>query len=234
MNTPDTIVIIPAAGQGKRMGVGKNKLFLSLGNETILECTLRKFLIHPRIKSIYLAIAKEDEAEIRAMTQAMGEQIRLVYGGEERQDSVWNALQVIRKESLPTWILVHDGARPLFSHELIDQILEACETCSAAVPVIPLKDTIRRRIENKSEIVDRSMLFATQTPQGFRTELLLQANDQARKDGWKVTDDASLVEHLGHDVAMIPGEETNIKITTPLDWKWGTWLAGSTKDDARF
>ena len=119
---------------------------------------------------------------------------------------------------------MHDGARPFCSIKLIDRILDAAFEHDAAIPVLPLVDTIRRVTEEKTEVVDRSKLFAVQTPQGFRTELILDASKQALEKNWVVTDDASLVENSGHEVITVEGEPQNLKITTPDDLKQANWI----------
>lgn len=220
----DTVVVIPAAGQGKRMDAGTNKLLLTLGKTTILEQTLRVFLGHSRIKHIYLVTAQSDREQIKLII-GQNRNVTLVEGGPERQDSVFNALELIRQQpELPHLVLVHDGARPMCSAELIDQIIEQSEKTGAAIPVIPLTDTIRQITKEKSKVIDRSQLFATQTPQGFRTQLLLDAASFVKKKNEQVTDDAALVEHYGYPVSTVSGESTNLKITTQTDLEQARWL----------
>jgi 2-C-methyl-D-erythritol 4-phosphate cytidylyltransferase len=225
MNSHDAVVIIPAAGQGSRMKAGQNKLFLSLGSKTILEQTLQVFLKHPRIQHIYLVIAQHDRKMLEPLLWGYESCMTIVEGGMERQDSVYNALCEIHKHPvLPSWILIHDGARPFCSSALVDEILDQCVTHCAVIPAIPLTDTIRRVTPGLSEVIDRSQLFSTQTPQGFQTDILWRATQQSRKENWKVTDDASLLEKVGKKIKIVPGEEVNIKITTPTDLKWAQWL----------
>ncbi|MEC9296751.1 MAG: 2-C-methyl-D-erythritol 4-phosphate cytidylyltransferase, partial [SAR324 cluster bacterium] len=119
---------------------------------------------------------------------------------------------------------VHDGARPFCSAELIDRILAAAIEHGAAIPVLPLVDTIRRVTKTKTEVIERSELFKVQTPQGFRTELLKDASMQALANNLIVTDDASLVEKNGGSVATVEGEPQNIKITTPADLERADWI----------
>ncbi|MGK5094155.1 2-C-methyl-D-erythritol 4-phosphate cytidylyltransferase [Deltaproteobacteria bacterium TL4] len=224
MSRKDTAVIIPAAGKGQRMDAGCNKLLLPLGAKTILERTLLVFQTHPRISHIYLVVAQQDHDVLQPLIEGQEQQITEVTGGKERQDSVYNALMVIQQQpQMPKWILVHDGARPWCSHALIDQVLKQCAQSKAVIPIVPLTDTIRQVSSDQTKVLDRSQLFATQTPQGFQTELLLQAYQQAREEQWQVTDDASLFEKMGMKVDTVPGEIFNLKITTPLDLQWSQW-----------
>lgn len=219
----DTCVIIPAAGQGKRMAADRNKLLLALGTQTILQHTLDLFLNHPRIHKIYLVIAEQDQKSIEAFT-APYKKIVLTHGGAERQDSVFNALEVIQQQSIrPKWVLVHDGARPLCPPSLITNILDQCAGHKATIPIIALTDTIRQITPKQMTVVDRSTLFATQTPQGFELDLLVQAYRQCKAKGWQVTDDASIVEKYGHSVATVEGSPQNLKITSPADLSLAEW-----------
>jgi 2-C-methyl-D-erythritol 4-phosphate cytidylyltransferase len=141
---------------------------------------------------------------------------------------VHNALlRVLQEKPVPELVLVHDGARPFCSAEVIDRILAASFEHGAGIPVIPLVDTIRRVTKEKTEVVERSELFAVQTPQGFRTELLKDASMQAVANNWTVTDDASLVEKCGGMVAIVEGESQNIKITTSADLDRADWILNS-------
>ena len=219
----DVVVIIPAAGQGKRVAAGCNKLLLPLGSQTVLQHTLNLFLQHPRISQIYLVIADRDEEELTSLF-ASDDIITLISGGAERQDSVFNALERLQQRvPFPRWILVHDGARPLCPPSLIGRILEQCAITGAAIPVMPLTDTIREITPQHTTVLDRSQLFATQTPQGFEAQLLIEAYQTARAKHWQVTDEASIVEKLGHRVSPIEGAEFNLKITTAQDLKQAEW-----------
>lgn len=217
----DAVVIIPAAGQGKRMAAGQNKLLLRLGKQTVLQHTLELFLKHPRVAKIYLVIAPQDQAKVASFFH---EKITLIFGGAERQDSVFQALVEIQKqEKLPRWILVHDGARPFCSATLIETILAQCSHTGAAIPVLPVTDTIRQITPQCTKVLERTQLFATQTPQGFEAKLLIEAYHAAQTHGWETTDDASVVEHWGHPIFTVAGEAANIKITTPHDLKQAQW-----------
>ncbi|MGY8700942.1 MAG: IspD/TarI family cytidylyltransferase, partial [bacterium] len=164
----DAVAVIVAAGQGTRMGEQHNKLLLPLGTSTILEFCIEPFLKHTGIRKIYLTVASQDR---RVFERIIPKEVILVEGGKRRQDSVHKALlRVLQEKPVPELVLVHDGARPFCSAELIGRILAASFEHGAAIPVIPLVDTIRRVTKKKTEVVERSELFAVQTPQGFRTE----------------------------------------------------------------
>ena len=225
MTDEAAVAVIVAAGQGTRMGGKHNKLLLPLGTRTILEFSLEPFLKHPRIRKIFLTVASQDR---HIFEKIIPEEVILVEGGRRRQDSVHHALlQILQEKQVPELVLIHDGARPFCSIKLIDRILDAAFEHDAAIPVLPLVDTIRRVTEEKTEVVDRSKLFAVQTPQGFRTELILDASKQALEKNWVVTDDASLVENSGHEVITVEGEPQNLKITTPDDLKQANWILNS-------
>ena len=221
----DAVAVIVAAGQGSRMGELHNKLLLPLGTSTILEFSIAPFLKHTGIQKIFLTVSSQDRC---VFERIVPKEVILVEGGKRRQDSVHNALLKILQEKLvPELVLVHDGARPFCSAELIDRILAAALEHGAGIPVIPLVDTIRRVTKKKTEVVERSELFAVQTPQGFRTELLKDASMQAVANNWTVTDDASLVEKSGGRVATVEGEPQNIKITTSADLDRADWILNS-------
>ncbi len=211
-------VVIAAAGQGKRVGAGHNKLLLELGGRTVLEHTLEVFRTHPCIRHIWLVVAPQDREAIATLTAGM--KVRLVDGGARRQDSVHCALSQLQQADPPSHVLIQDGARPFTTHGLIDCILEACFAHGAAMPGIPLADTIRRVREDATEVIDRSELLAVQTPQGFRLDWLWEASQQAQVRDWSVTDDASLLENAGRRVQCVPGEPDNRKLTTPDDFEW--------------
>ena len=218
----DAVAVIVAAGQGNRMGEKHNKLLLPLGTSTILEFSLELFLKHTGIRKIFLTVASLDRSVFETI---IPKEVVLVEGGKRRQDSVHNALlRVMQEKPVPEIVLVHDGARPFCSTELIDRILAAAIEHGAAIPVLPLVDTIRRVTKTKTEVIERSELFTVQTPQGFRTELLKDASMQALANNLIVTDDASLVEKNGGSVATVEGEPKNIKITTPADLERADWI----------
>ena len=215
--------ILPAAGQGRRMGANQNKLFLTLNDSSVLEETLRKLISHPQICHIYLVHAQEDQEFLNSLSALPD--LTLVLGGRRRQDSVAAALAQIQTDRLVEKVIVHDAARPLCSTALISRVIRALEHYQAVIPVIPLKDTIRQINGDQVRLINRQDYVATQTPQGFHLSPYWQATLQSQQEDWEVTDDASLLEKTGIPVHLIPGEEKNLKITTPLDLEFARFLS---------
>jgi 2-C-methyl-D-erythritol 4-phosphate cytidylyltransferase len=210
-------VILPAAGQGKRMGAGKNKLLLELNGIPVLIHTLRVFEQDEACSGIVLAIHPQDKREFQALLTRYNVKkvINLVPGGKERQDSIYNALNSVETDGI---ILVHDAARPFTLKEHIHRLTEMAAEAGAAILGVPAKDTMKKIIDGVVvETVERSSLWAVQTPQAFRISLLKEAYEKADKDHFLGTDDASLVERLHYPVAMVEGDYDNIKLTTPED-----------------
>ena len=226
MTNKDAVAVIVAAGQGTRMGGEHNKLLLPLGTRTILEFSIEAFLKHPGIRKIFLTVSSQDR---HIFEKIVPQEVVLVKGGKRRQDSVHNALlKIIQEQQFPELVLVHDGARPFCSAKLIDRILDAAYEHGAAIPVLPLMDTIRRVTEEKTEVVERDELFAVQTPQGFLLEQLLYASMQTTANKWTVTDDASMIENAGGRITTVEGDPLNLKITTPADLERADWILKST------
>lgn len=211
-------VIIGAAGSGKRMGAPIPKQFLKQGGKTILEQTVEKFAGCSPVRNIIVVTGQDYLDECRNLCQELAPEgmIHIIAGGKERQDSVYNAMVFLEEQGAQPEdiVLVHDGVRPYVSRDVIFAVAEEAEKSGAAITAVPPKDTIRH-IDDGT--LDRSMLCCVQTPQGFRFGLLKEAFEKAMAEGFYGTDDASLVERLGHAVAIVPGEYTNIKITTPED-----------------
>lgn len=154
--------------------------------------------------------------------------ICVVAGGAERQDSVFNGLQALPPDC--DWVLIHDGVRPFASPELLKRTWDAALTNGAAIAALPASDTIKRvRAGQVVETVSREELWLVQTPQVFRREILFEAYREAHRQGWVGTDDAFLVERLGVPVAVVTGERSNIKVTTPEDLVWGSWFLAQTR-----
>lgn len=210
-------IIIPAAGQGKRMGAGKNKLLIELKGIPVLIHTLNVFEKDEKCTGIILAIHPGDEPEFTSLLkQYQIQKVKcMVPGGKERQDSIHNALKTVRGEGI---ILVHDAARPFVKKADIHCLAEAAERTGAAIIGVPAKDTIKKVSNNKVlETIERSGLWIVQTPQAFRISLLAAAYKKAEDEDYIGTDDASLVERLGEPITMVEGDYDNIKLTTPED-----------------
>lgn len=210
-------VIIPAAGQGKRMGAGKNKLLLELEDMPIFIYTLKVFEEDESCSGIILAINDQEEREVIDLLNLYGikKVIGLVPGGKERQHSVFHGVQALKDDGI---VLVHDGARPFIDQDQIHSLVVAAEQYGASVLAVPVKDTVKKVSGNKViETVERSSLWAIQTPQAFRMSLLRKAHEKAMEEDFLGTDDASLVERMGQDVIIVEGNYDNIKLTTPED-----------------
>lgn len=221
------VAIIPAAGSGKRMNESVNKQFLKIGDKTVIERTLAAFEASKQVSEVILVTKYEEIPSLNNIIKASGiKKVRsLVEGGAERQDSIYNGLKETRSDD--DWILVHDGARPFITSTMIDEMVEALlmeneqqaqSRYKSLVMAVPSKDTVKRVKGNKvEETLNRSELFNIQTPQAFSRELLVESYDKAMQAGYKGTDDASIVEWMGHDVFIHMGSYENIKITTPDD-----------------
>lgn len=211
-------VVIPAAGQGKRMNAGKNKQFIDLKGEPIIIHTLKVFESDEACAGIVLAV-NENEMEVfeeLIETYQLTKVIKLVGGGKERQHSVYNGLTCIDDENAV--VLIHDGARPFITHDIIHRLVHVTEKTGAAVIAVPVKDTIKRVKDGViRDTMERSSLWSVQTPQAFRLSLVKEAHHQAAQEGYLGTDDSSLVERIPHDVVIVEGSYYNIKLTTPDD-----------------
>lgn len=216
--------IIPAAGSGSRMGTDVPKQFLELGGVPILVRTIGRFLQVSEIRHIVVALPADhrpiaEQILRRCFSPDLYRRLMLVTGGKSRQESVLAGLDTLPPEV--GFVLVHDGARPFVSPELICQCLRAAVDHGAAIAAVPVRDTIKQ-VNSSGEIagtVDRSRLWQAQTPQAAATGLLRRAYREAQQDGFQGTDEASLLEHAGIPVHIIEGSEENIKITRPDDLK---------------
>ena len=209
--------VIVAAGTASRMG-GIDKVMAELGGEPMILRTVRAFQECDPISEIVI-VTREDLVEsITALTAEMDKVKAVVVGGKSRQESVSKGLNALSdKVKLAA---IQDGARPFASWQMIDRVVRAANTHSAAAPAIPVKDTIK--VVNGGVVTntpDRKTLMAVQTPQVFDIALLRGALLKAWEDGAEVTDDCSAVERMGMSIKIVEGDERNIKITTPMDLK---------------
>ena len=211
--------VFPAAGQGRRMNVGINKVFLDLVGKPILVHTLQRFSRSKYINHLVVVVAAEDISFIRKLLKAVPglKPYQVVAGGSERQYSIANGLAVVPKES--EIVLVHDAARPLTSVETIDRVVEGAREIGGAIAAVPEKNTVKIVAEDGivRETPPRKTLWEVQTPQGFRKDILLEAYRKAEEDGFLGTDDSSLVERLGVPVKVVESDYRNITVTTPED-----------------
>jgi len=212
-------LLIPAAGMGRRMGSERNKLLLTLLGKPILAWTLLAAEAADKISWIGIIGQPTDQSDIKAILAelALSLPVQLILGGETRQESVYNGLQALPDGA--ERVLIHDGARCLATPQLLNRCAEALLDCSGFIAAVPVKDTIKvvDEVGVIQETPDRRQLWAAQTPQGFEVKLLKQCHDKGRDLGWEVTDDAALFERCGLPVRIVEGEETNLKVTTPVD-----------------
>ena len=229
------VVIIPAAGLGTRMAPAASraktpsKQFTELDGTPILVHTLRKFAASPLVSEIFVALRKDEIAGFRERLEAadadqktlLRKKVELVEGGEHRQHSVANALAAV-SAAPDDVVLVHDAVRPLVTPEIIAEVIRGAEKFGAAIAGMPAVDTVKK-VERTADgalitaTIPREHVVMAQTPQGFRYHVLKKAFDEAAADGFVGTDEASLVERSGHEVAVVMGSPRNIKITSPGD-----------------
>jgi 2-C-methyl-D-erythritol 4-phosphate cytidylyltransferase len=206
--------IIVAAGTGSRMGSDVPKQFMLLKNKPVLSYSIKAFLeAFDDLEAILvLPVAFLDEGQEIIDAYFDKHRIRITTGGDTRFQSVKNGLRLIEEESI---IFVHDAVRCLTPTKLIHRCYEIAMQTGSAIPVVPCRDSIRFINEDSSETIDRSKVVMVQTPQTFHSKILLPAYDIDYKD--KFTDEATVVEAYGLKISLTEGEETNIKITTPVD-----------------
>lgn len=241
------IVIIPAAGLGTRMAAipsgsrvkpkqaAPSKQFTELGGTPILIRTMRKFASVDAVSEIWIALRENDIAEFRVRLKSeageiLKKRIELVAGGEHRQQSVRSALNAVAAADGDI-VLVHDAVRPFVTQEVICEVIGAAEKYGAAIAGMPAVDTVKQ-VERTAEgalikaTIPRAGIVMAQTPQGFRYGVIKKAFDEAAADGFLGTDEASLVERSGHDVAVVMGSPRNIKITAPADMELAEFYLG--------
>ncbi len=224
-------VVIPAAGQGSRIG-GTRKQFRKLGKNNPLLYCVRTFASRSRIKEIVVVGPEKDLDEMRTFLASIAPNITVVAGGSSRQESVFNGLKAIKKAS---YVLIHDAVRPFISADLIERVMKATTNSGAAAPAIEVHDSVRRGDNDTfGRPIPREGLYRVQTPQGFELDLILAAHKKAVESGWEATDDVSLASRSGKPVTIVDGSAWNIKITTPEDWDmaeqlWPGWSGGATE-----
>jgi 2-C-methyl-D-erythritol 4-phosphate cytidylyltransferase len=241
------VVIIPAAGLGTRMApmpVGakakqknapSSKQFTELGGTPILIHTLRKFAGVDAVNEIWIALRESEIAGFRVRLESEGKdavkkKVELVVGGEHRQQSVESALNAVAAAA-DDIVLVHDAVRPFVTREIIQEVIEGAKKYGAAIAGLPAVDTVKQ-VERRAEgalikaTIPRASIVMAQTPQGFRYGVIKKAFDEASADGFLGTDEASLVERSGHEVAVVMGSPRNIKITTPADMELAEFYLG--------
>ncbi|GGO08505.1 2-C-methyl-D-erythritol 4-phosphate cytidylyltransferase [Saccharibacillus kuerlensis] len=223
--------IVVAAGRGSRMGTKESKQFLELGGRPLFLRAIEAFGRFDATAEIIVVTGEADVERCRRYIEQAGclRVKTVVAGGTERQHSVYQGL----KQASSPWVMVHDGVRPFIRVEDIESCYGEMLRTGAAVLAVPVKDTIKT-VGGDGMIVDtpnRSLLWAIQTPQGFRTEELLRAHEQAAGEGFVGTDDSMLIERLGVTVSVARGDYTNIKITTPEDLDYAEFLIRSERKE---
>lgn len=209
-------IIIVAGGSGSRMGSATPKQFLELLGLPILMHTLKKFQQSIADGEIILALPEKEQSTWQSLCEKYHFDVphQIVNGGESRFHSVQNALQKVKEKSI---VAIHDGVRPLVSETVINICIQSAEKFGAAIPTLPMQDSIRKISDNGSQIADRNQFVLVQTPQCFQSDIILKAYQQDYQNSF--TDDASVVEQLGHTIYLVEGNKENIKITTPEDLK---------------
>ena len=219
------VAILPAAGLGTRMGAAAPKQFLELDGVPILILTLRRIAACPLVTSIIVATRADEIARLESLIQKekLTQSVRVVKGGDTRQDSVNEALKMVPAET--DLVLVHDAVRPFVTVDQITRVIEEARRCKAAILGIPAMDTVKevKRASLPEDValitatVPRERVVLAQTPQVFDAKLLKEAFAQAVAEGINASDEAGLIEKLGNDVHVVLGAERNIKITKPSD-----------------
>jgi 2-C-methyl-D-erythritol 4-phosphate cytidylyltransferase/2-C-methyl-D-erythritol 2,4-cyclodiphosphate synthase len=205
--------LIVAAGRGQRFGGSGPKQYAPLRGEPLLRRTLRTFISHPNITKVVVAIHPDDETTFANVTEGLD--TKSVHGGATRQESVLRGLEGLVADA-PDLVLIHDGARPVLSHHLIDAVIGGLAKAEGALPIVPVVDTLKKVNGNFiGETVPRENLVRAQTPQGFHFPLILSAHRE--QAGQALTDDAAVFECAGYRLITVLGDEANIKVTTMDD-----------------
>lgn len=229
------VAVVPAAGRGARMGGSTPKQFLSLGGIPLLVHTLRTLDSVSAISEIVVVIPDADReyCQLDVVDRFNIKKVaQIVPGGQRRQDSVRHGVLALQEKA--EIVVVHDGVRPFVSREIVEQAIQSAIQTGASLVAIPMKDTVKRVNENGvvDATLNREQLWLAQTPQVFRYSWLLEAHQMAEEKNIDATDDAGLIEQLGHPVAIVQGSTHNIKITRPEDLALGEaiLLSQTTKE----
>ena len=222
--------IIPAAGSGERFG-GKKQL-KRMGNRPLLFHTLQPFVASELITEIVVVVSKDDVYQVdRELKSTISvKTVKVVSGGDTRQQSVFNGLKVTDKSSV--LICVHDAVRPFVTETLIDRVIQACDQHDGVILAQPSTDTIKKVMNDQIlETIPRETIWRAQTPQVFAKQALLEALELAESENILRTDEASLLERIGYQVGFVEGSPTNIKITTEEDWVFAEAIYKSLNND---
>jgi 2-C-methyl-D-erythritol 4-phosphate cytidylyltransferase len=238
--TNHTVAILPAAGLGTRMGAETPKQFLELDGLPLVLFTLRRLALCAEITDFLIATRAEEAVSLqaRASREAPGRPVKVVSGGNSRQESVGNALAQLPPGT--DLVLVHDAVRPLVRREQVERVIAEARARGAAILGVPALDTVKE-VKRASLPVDVALITKTiprekivlaQTPQVFHAALLLEAFERARLEGVTASDEAGLVERLGHDVYVVLGSERNLKITRPGDMELARYYLEQERERA--
>ena len=223
-------VVIAAAGRGTRMESSEKKQFIEMQGKPVLYYSVRLFTQIPAVREIIVVTSQEDVERTQVLLQEWAlPNVTVIAGGKERQQSVHLGLQALKQAE---YVMIHDAARPFVSEDLIQQIMTKALETQAAIPAVPVKDTIKI-VSDSGEVIStpsRQSLWAVQTPQAFRLSLILELHLEAEKAGFLGTDDAMLMEWKHKKVHVVPGDYTNIKLTTPDDLRWGELILRKGND----
>ncbi|MBI3333625.1 MAG: 2-C-methyl-D-erythritol 4-phosphate cytidylyltransferase [Candidatus Omnitrophica bacterium] len=210
--------IVASGGTGRRLGSRRRKPFVPIGRRPIIAWTLKAMENSPAVDEVILVIHRGDVSAARRLIRKEGfkKVSRVVAGGATRMSSVFRGLGALSPRV--KWVLVHDGARPLASPDLFERTLKAARRSGAAIAAVPVVPTVKEaRGGWVKRTLDRKLLWAVQTPQAFRRDLLLRAHRAGIRRNLKATDDAALIEAIGGRVRIVKGSFRNIKVTTPED-----------------
>ena len=217
-----TCAIIVAAGKGTRMGANVDKLFLELNGCPVVAHTWRQFEQADCVEEIVMVVREGMQEAFMELARKCGfrKKLRLVAGGKERQDSVWNGLEALPRST--EIVVIQDAARPCTSEPLIAATIEAAREIGAAVAAQPITDTVKESADGKliERTLDRARLWAVQTPQTFRVEVIRRALGEVRRQGLLVTDDTAACELIGQQVKLVASSQPNPKVTRQEDLRF--------------
>ncbi len=225
------IVVVPAAGVGKRMKAACPKQYLTIDRYSVLEHTVNRLLTHSAIEKVILAIGENDEYFAQS-SLVNHPQVQTVIGGKERVDSVLAGLQAIDDKAYP-WVLVHDAARPCVTHQDIDALVQACiEKNHGGLLAAPVRDTMKRSDASQcvTQTVERENLWHALTPQMYKTKELFIAMNKAINEGADITDESSAIEYVKLPSLLVESSSDNLKITRPDDLALATFILAKQKE----
>lgn len=223
----EVFVVVAAGGRGRRFKQ-KDKLLQRLGSSSVIERSIQVFVSCPQVTGVILVSPPQKTALFKNMAKRFSKKkaVLVAAGGRHRQDSVWKGLQALGNIPQNSLILVHDGARPFVSRKLVQALIFSANRWGAAIPAVPVKDTVKESDSERRvhKTLSREVLLQAQTPQAFRWGILQKAYLKALRTKRYATDCSTLVEEAGYPVKIVPGDERNIKITTYQDLKFARFL----------